>query len=62
MHEAFCGRRRRSLARQLAVETGEADGEGLERAHGVVVVQGEDVFSHTTELHDDVVGWRENRS
>lgn len=48
-----------SLAGQLAVEARQADGEGLEGAHGVVVVQGEDVLGHTAKLHDDVVGCRE---
>lgn len=45
-----------SLAGQLAVEAGEADGEGLKSAHGIIVVQGENVFSDSAELHDDVVG------
>lgn len=45
----------RSLAGQFAVEAGQADGEGLQSAHGVVVVQGEDVFGHSAELHDDVI-------
>lgn len=48
-----------SLAGQFAVEARQADGKGLEGAHGVVVVQGEDVLSHTTKLHDYVVGCRE---
>lgn len=46
----------RSLAGQLAVEAGQADGEGLQGAHGVVVVQREDVLRHSAELHDDVIG------
>lgn len=48
-----------SLASQFAVEARQANGEGLEGAHGVVVVQGEDVLGHSTKLHDYVVGCRE---
>lgn len=47
----------RSLAGQFAVEARQADGEGLQSAHGVVVVQSEDVFCHSAELHDDVIGY-----
>lgn len=46
---------RLSFARQLAVEAGEPDGEGLERTQRVVVVQCEHVVCHTPKLHDDVV-------
>lgn len=46
---------KRSLAGQFAVEAGQADGEGLKSAHGVVVVQSEDVFRYSAELHDDVI-------
>lgn len=48
-----------SLTGQLAVEARQADGESLEGAHGVVVVQCEDVLGHTAKLHDDVVSWGE---
>ena len=44
-----------SFARQLAVEARERDPEGLERAHRVPVVHGEDVVGDSSELHDDVV-------
>lgn len=48
------------LARQLAVKARQADGEGLKSAHGIVVVQGEDVLGHSAKLHDDVVDCTEN--
>ena len=44
-----------SLAGQFAVEAGERHPKGLEGAHGVAVVHGEDVLGHAAELHDDVV-------
>lgn len=44
-----------SLARDLAVEAGESDGEGLHRTHGVLVVQREDVVRYPAELHHYVV-------
>lgn len=47
-----------SLAGQLAVEAGQANGEGLKGTHGVVVVEGEEVLCHSAKLHDDVVRWR----
>ena len=46
---------RLSFTGQLAVEAGEPDGEGLERAQRVAVVQGEHVVGHTSKLHDYVV-------
>lgn len=51
----------KSLAGQFAVEARQADGEGLQSTHGVVVVQGEDVFRHSAELHDDVIGYGADR-
>lgn len=47
-----------SLAGQLAVEAGEADGKGLKSAERVVVVQRELILGHAPELHDDVRGWK----
>lgn len=47
-----------SFAGQLAVEARQADGEGLQGAHGIVVVQGEDVLGYSAKLHDNVVGCR----
>lgn len=47
-----------SLARQLAVKAGQADGKGLKSTHGIVIVQGEDVFCHSAKLHDDVISWK----
>lgn len=44
-----------SFAGQLAVKARQANGKGLESTHGVVVVESEDVFSHSAKLHDDVV-------
>ena len=44
-----------SLAGQFAVKAGQANGEGLQGTHGVVVVQGEHVLCHSAKLHDDVV-------
>lgn len=41
---------------QLAVEARQANGKRLKSAHGIVVVQSEDVFSNSTKLHDNVVG------
>lgn len=52
---------KRSLAGQFAVEARQTDGEGLQGTHGVVVVQSEDVFRHSAELHDDVIGYRAER-
>lgn len=43
------------LTGQFAVEAGESNSEGLQRTHGVVIVHGEDVFSHTAKLHHDVI-------
>lgn len=40
---------------KLRVEAGEGDAEGLQGAHGVAVVHGEDVLGHPAELHDDVL-------
>lgn len=52
----WCGRdTHASFTGQLAVKARQADGKGLKGAHGVVVVQSEDVFGHSAELHDDVV-------
>lgn len=47
------------LAGQLAVEAGEPDGKGLERAERVVVVQREHVVRHASKLHDYVVSWKQ---
>lgn len=41
---------------QLAVEARQANGKRLKSAHGIVVVQSEDVFSNSTKLHNNVVG------
>jgi hypothetical protein len=43
------------FTRQLTVETRQGDAEGLQGAHGVPVIHGEDVVCHPPELHDDVV-------
>lgn len=51
-----------SFTGQLAVKTRQADGEGLKGAHGIVVVQSEDVFGHSAKLHDDVVGWSKQKN
>ncbi len=44
-----------SFAGQLAVKARQANGKGLKSTHRVVVVQREDVFSHSAKLHDNVV-------
>lgn len=46
----------RSLAGQLPVEAGEGDGEGLQSAQWVPVVQREGVLGHTAELQHYIVG------
>ena len=54
-----CSGHSASLAGQLAVEAGEPDGKGLERAERVVVVQREHVVGHASKLHDYVVSWKQ---
>lgn len=45
-----------SLAGQLPIEAGERDGEGLQGAQRVPVVQSEGVLSYPTELEHYIVG------
>lgn len=42
--------RQGSLAGQLPVEAGESNGEGLQGAQWVPVIEGEGVFRHAAEL------------
>lgn len=45
------------LAGQLAVEAGQGNGKGLQRAQRVVVIHGEHVLCYAAKLHHDVVRW-----
>lgn len=45
-----------SLAGQLPIETGEGDGEGLQGAQRVPVVQSEGVLGYAAKLEHDIVG------
>ena len=40
---------------QLGVEAGESNAEGLDCAHRVLVIHGEDVLGYPSELHNDVL-------
>lgn len=46
-----------SFTSQLAVKTGQGNGKSLKCTHWVVVVHGENVFSHTAKLHHYIVSW-----
>lgn len=45
-----------SLAGQLPIETGEGDGEGLQGAQRVPVVQSEGVLGYAAKLEHYIVG------
>mmetsp|Transcript_36540 Transcript_36540/g.79621 ORF Transcript_36540/g.79621 Transcript_36540/m.79621 type:complete len:299 (-) Transcript_36540:1113-2009(-) len=45
----------RLFACQLVVKAGQADGKGLQRRHGILVVHRERVLPHLSKLEDDVV-------
>ena len=48
-----------SLAGELVVKAAEDNGEGLQGAHGVAEVHGEDVLRHPAELQDNVLHCRQ---
>lgn len=49
-----------SLAGQLPIKAGEGDGEGLQGAQRVPVVQSEGVLGYAAELEYYIVGWNDS--
>lgn len=46
---------------QFPIKTRQSNGKGLHGAHWVVIVQCEDVFSHSSKLHHYVIVWKMKR-
>lgn len=48
-----------SFTGQFTVKAGESNSKSLKSTERIVIVQSENVFCYTTELHHNVVSWGE---